>query len=307
MRPITLVYLCLATTLLTACGQLHQQSAATSSVSNPSASGVDVSSRDALLDELQHARMVEAASYLLPPAMTDAIAAVCRRGGSSAVVLASPDYDREIADENAQTVRDLKSSGCNAETVTRPWHIKAVVIDGHDAYLSDTNFSRDGFILRVTDTSMIALLRQTIGGQPGATNNFATLKGAALNDETALIGQSRGALCISTESFGRSNVADAIAAYDGTVDLVVAEREASHSDSEMQLLRDLQTNGRVRVRLLNADEKIAAGTDLAYLGSSNATAGYPEQADWGLLTDDPALVRFAQARCASDFSQGTPI
>lgn len=300
MRPLPIL-LALGLSLAACTGQLSHAAAAPSSSAAFSPVTMDQLTTDLHASSTME---VEVSSYLLPRSLAYAIGEVCRRGGSSAIVLANPSYDSEIAEENQRTVEQLKHSGCVAETIDRPLHLKTIVINAKVAYISDTNFSSHGFLLRVTDGGAVALLRQTIAGNPGKGDAFATDKGDALQLEDGLIQEASGALCVSSESFGESPVAYDLYHYDGQVHLVVARREAEHSYSEQRLLRSLRDTGHVAIRLSDADEKLAIGDSVAWLGSANSTAGYPEQTDWGLLTNDPALVRFARERCEHDFDQG---
>lgn len=253
---------------------------------------------------LMHARSVNVTSYVLPDSLQRLLAVACQRGTHADVLLAAPDYDPQVADENQNAVRSLNSAGCTARTTTEPLHMKLVYMDG-SVWLSDTNFSPAGFLLRVDDQGVRDVIASTLRGSPARSPYFATRKDWALDLERNTIASVNGPLCVSTESFGRGMIAGALADRRNAIRLVVAEREYRQSPQEQDLIERLPHN--IDVRVGYANEKMAVGADRAWFGSANATAGLPEQVDWGMTSTDPTIVAGMQQRCLDDWERAQPL
>lgn len=262
----------------------------------------------AFRDALLHARSVNVTSYILPANLRETLIQACRQGEHVTVLLAQPSYDPEVEQDNNDAVRGLRSAGCAARTTQSPLHMKLAYMDG-SAWLSDTNFSSEGFLVRADDPQIRSVIASTLARGEGAhSETFATRKDWALDLESATIAQLRGPICVSTESFGRGEIAGDLASYGGPIRLVIARREFQESRSEQQLVGLLrQLPGSIDIRAGDANEKIAVGTDRAWFGSANATAGLPTQIDWGMVSTDPAIVAVMQSRCLADWKRASPL
>ena len=173
-------------------------------------------------------------------------------------------------------------------------------------YLADRNFGRTATIIRLDSPADRNLIAATLRNQPGTNGSLATVKGPALAIEARVIAASTGNLDVESESFGTNNpVYDAILAAAQShrrVRLVVVQNE-----SERGALDTLALSG-VQIRSGRSDAKLAiAEHGDFFIGSSNATSGYPDQIDWGKDLNDPSIRGTIAQRFERDWKNADPI
>lgn len=253
-------------------------------------------------------------SYELPAhgGMTAALAALCTRGGRADVILAG---DRYLIGASAKrtvaaSAATLTAAGCKVRRAAVPLHLKLLYLGPAGVFLADRNWGRNATIVRLDDPADRELIAATLRNQPGSNGTLATLKGAALEIEARTIATSHGALAVESESFGANNpVFEAIRAAAGAgrpIRLIVSSLElrGSGSASERAALAELVRAG-VQIRAGRANAKLAVTDDALWLGSTNATAGYPDQIDWGRRLD--SLRAPVRARFERDWESAVPI
>lgn len=283
------------------------------------ASGADVASA------IGRAQSVTLSAYVLRPgSLLDALEAAARRGAHVTVRLEgrpyggnSPDGAAQLQAWNGEAVSAIRAAGGDAALVDTPdqngppLHMKAAVCDGV-AYLDDRNWPGDGQDTIVRDdfapdvAAIDAAIRGT-GARP--TRWFWTEKAAALAGETRLLYGARHArVDVESESFGFDGAYGALktlAAHGVHCRLLVAERDVT--PKSLSALEKLKADG-VDVRTGDFDEKMAiVDGSRAWLGSANATFGYPKQTDWGLRTDAPAVVQTLQTHFENHWNASTPL
>lgn len=272
-----------------------------------------------LLASLQTARSVAFSAYILRPgAVLDALVAAAARGAQVEVRLEGSPYadaSGTLRAWNDAAVGKLRAAGADAcevdlhpTTDGPPLHLKAALVDA-SLYLDDRNFPDGGAdtILRDDFSGDADAVRRSIEqGREHSTALFATRKSSALLEEAHLIASAQpgDTLQVESEAFGAQNaVADALgaAAQRGVhVDLLVARRDLAENPREAAALATLTADG-VNVRTGDADEKFALLGTRGWVGSANATGGYPWQRDWGMRTDAPTIIAQLQARFAQRF------
>ena len=178
------------------------------------------------------------------------------------------------------------------------------MVDG-TAWLDDRNWASGGAerIVRDDDPGDVAAVASAVAGGPGADAHLATTKAAAQQLEADVIARA-GAdpLDVESESFGNGAIYNALlhrAEAHLPTRLIVAGREASDAGNgtERAHLKHLAALG-VAVRVGTAgtgdlDEKLAVTAGDAWVGSANATyarGDYGAQRDWGLVTQDAAVI-----------------
>jgi hypothetical protein len=254
-------------------------------------------------------------AYELPArgGLTAALAALCARGGRGDVILAGNAF---IVGSAVQRTVDeaqaaLTGAGCRVRRATVPLHLKLVALGGGETYLADRNFGRSATIIRLDDVADRDLIAATLRNQPGTNGSLATLKGPSLAIEAHVIADSAGSLDVESESFGANNVVyDAILAAAQShrrVRLVVAQTELRSERNERAAL-DVLARAGVQIRAGRSDAKLAIGDQGDYfLGSSNATGGYPEQIDWGKRLNDAGMRGEIVRRFEGDWNDAEPI
>lgn len=249
-------------------------------------------------------------AYELPArgGLTTALSALCLRGGRGDVILAGEQFIigssvKRTVDEAQAT---LTGSRCAVRRATVPLHLKLVALGGGETYLADRNFGRSATIIRLDTLADRNLIAATLRNQPGSNGSLSTVKGLSLAIEAKVIADSSGTLDVESESFGADNVVyDAILAAAQThrrVRLIVVENE-----SQRPALDALARAG-VQIRTGRSDAKLAiAQQGDFYIGSSNATAGYPDQIDWGKRLNDPNIRGTIAQRFNSDWNDASPL
>ena len=231
---------------------------------------------------------------------TQGLARACRGGKHVIVVLDRSPLGFAHGDNN-RTQALLTSAGCRVNYSDRLFgrhqlHLK-MAYSGRSMYLADTNYSIKGLVVRDDRPDDRSLAAETLTGHPGGNESFATVKGLALQIEGNVLRSARGkAIAVESESFDDgtpvSSAIEAAAAAHVPVRLIVAREEATRGTgarSEMAYLRQLAQLG-VQVRLGNANEKLALVPGAAFVASANATAGIPDEVDWGLSTSQSDVV-----------------
>jgi hypothetical protein len=258
-------------------------------------------------------------AYELPArgGMTAALSELCRRGRRGDVILAGDRFIvgssvRSTVDEAAQALRE---AGCSVRRADAPLHLKLAYVAPGVAYLADRNWGRKATVLRVDSDADRSLIAATLQNRPGTNGELATRKADALVLEAQAITQPSGPLLVESESFGAGTpVYDAILsalAARRSVSLIVASAElrtegSRSSGGERAALGRLREAG-AQVRVGSSNAKMAVGLNGAWMGSTNATAGYPDQIDWGLRITNPALRLQLAQRFASDWASAESI
>jgi hypothetical protein len=253
-------------------------------------------------------------SYELPArgGMTAALEALCARGARGDVILAGERFivGGAVRRVDAEAAAALESSGCRVQRANIPLHMKLAFIGTGDAYLSDRNFGRYATVLHVDAPADRSLIAQTLQNRPGSNGTLATLKGEALAIEAATIASSHGSLDFESESFGPNTpVYDALVAAAQTgraIRVIVSASDlAEDSGSEAAALRNLAAL-HVQIATGRSDAKIAVSDSSLFIGSANATAGYPEQIDWGRRIDDAPTRTEIRRRFQHDWEEAQP-
>jgi hypothetical protein len=226
---------------------------------------------------------------------------------------------KAIASATRSAVGDLRRHGAKVEVVRdRSAHIKAAVVDGR-AYLDDRNWTTSGHdtVLTTTDARDVALVRDAIDGRAGFDEHLATSKQRALELEADVIGTASGdRIDVESESFGTYGgpytQLKARAIAGAHVRLIVSDNElrAARGTQERRALRTLAHVG-VEIRVGDSrsgvgNEKLCVAGDAAWAGSANASFGDPCDADWGMRTNDRAVVSALSARFEANWSASRP-
>lgn len=196
---------------------------------------------------------------------------------------------------NMESIPRLQAAGVRVSVSKNPLHMKAAVLDGRDIYLSDRNWSSDEstLIIHDEDPADRQIIERAILGVASSNSHLWTRKADALRAEASIIASPHPpAIFVQSESFGAHNpVYDALAtaAHHGIrVYLIVAQSEVNNDPAETDALRALSTDG-VAIRIGTTTEKFALNGTNIFLGSSNATAGLPDQIDFGLVAQNNTL------------------
>jgi hypothetical protein len=234
----------------------------------------------------------------------DALEAAARAGAHVSVRLEGSPYgdaDGSFARVNAGVVAELRRAGVDASVsapADAPIHAKMLDVDGM-RYLDDRNFGAGDLVVRDDDPADPAL---------------ATLKRDALAFEAKLLRAAAPGedTIVESESFGCCN-----AVYSAIDDaakrglhprLLVCARELRGNERERDRLAHLVQDG-ARVRVTKETDKLALAGDHLWVGSTNATAAIqlPDTIDWGICSDDAAIVTAARTRVESNWACAKPL
>ena len=191
-------------------------------------------------------------------------------------------------------------------------HLKGSVVDGI-AYLDDRNWAsgdRDT-IVALDDVGQVAVVASSLEGRPVTIGSLVTEKRAALDLEAQTIYEAAGdRVDVETESFGATVVSGALAfraARGAHVRLLVskAELDGAGGARERKVLAKLAAAGVAIEATLNTEKLCVAG-DEAWLGSANATFSPAPSLDWGLRSDDRAIVAGAARAFERNWLTGRP-
>jgi hypothetical protein len=259
-----------------------------------------LSSTREVLAALAGAAHVELTAYTLHGSVLHALEAAADRGAQVVVELERRPYNDpggHLAAENRHIVEHLRNDGVEAR-LADPVHAKVISVDGA-LYLDDKNWGVDDLVLRADD--------------PADRQSIPTMKDAALDREASLLREARGSdgVVVASESFGCCNAVhsalEALAREGLAPRLIVSARDLSRNAREREVLEGLVRDG-ARVRVGNGSDKLAAVGDRAWIGSANATVarGRANLPDWGLCSNDPAIVSAVRARVEVEWALAKP-
>jgi hypothetical protein len=238
------------------------------------------------------------------------MAGAMRSNRATAAALCAATGGRNTSSRIDQDLATLCEGRLRIDMTRYALHMKAAVLE--DAiYVSDRNWtsSRRSLILALP-SAMRTIVERAILGAAGTSGSLTTRKADSLAAEATLLRSNRSRrVLLESESFGRSAIADALVARAGAGDdvtLVVARFEYGRSRTERALLSDMARHG-VHVFTATSDEKIAVAGDSVWIGSANATAGVPNQIDWGFWTDDHALAMALTQHVEGDRNAGIAV
>jgi phosphatidylserine/phosphatidylglycerophosphate/cardiolipin synthase-like enzyme len=273
--------------------------------------GVAISDSTALYGDIANAHTIEITAFTLQSngPLVRALTSACRRRAHVDVELDYPDFP-EVRATNDEAIRTLKSAGCNARPVDHPLHMKVAVLD-NAIYLSDRNFADGGLFVRDTRADDRGVALQALNGVAGATDHFWTRKSDAIQAEAQLMHSAAGTLFVESESFGPGT-----AVFDTLIErrragvavyLLVATSEFRSDARERAAVAQLIASG-VTVRLSDQDAKLAVPDQIgAWVGSSNATSGLPDQIDYGMYLGGSTYAQEITRRFSADWARSVPV
>lgn len=247
---------------------------------------------EAVLDDMRHAKVITLAAFSLrrDSVIVRSLEAASARGSRVSVVLARG--FGVYSPQNSETARELAKHAVRVHLVglsQRPTHIKAAILDGR-LYLSDRNWtsrSTDAVVIRDSIPGDRYLIERSFAGQSGANDHLWTRKGEALVAEAGVLATAHSHhVRVASESFGmgtpvyrqliqRRKRGDAVS-------LLIARSEYVHGRREKEAAAHLAAAG-VEIRLSSTNEKMAIDGATVWIGSANATAGLPEQLEFGMV------------------------
>jgi hypothetical protein len=259
---------------------------------------IELSSTSDVVAALGRARAIDAQAYTLHGDVLHALENAARRGARVSVRLEGEPFDNpRLAKENERVVDALRAAGADA-SLGHPLHAKAIEADGA-LYLDDQNWGRHDLVLRDDDSAEAATI--------------AMRKSDALAKEASLLlGESDGRrVIVETESFSRYNAVSAalesLAREGRAPRLLVSARDLRGNEKERSALARLAAEG-VAVRICETSEKFALVGNQAWVGSANATVAFGESnmTDWGLCTDNAAVVDAVRSRIEERWNGAKP-
>jgi hypothetical protein len=254
---------------------------------------LQLSSLRSAISSVEHAKDVSVVAYTLHGPLLQALKDAARHGAHVAVELEGDPYGRGkrvLARENARLVNDLRTAGADAK-LSRRVHAKTVTADGA-LYLDGKNWHSRDVILRENDPVEAAAI-------PMDKHDALALEANVL----ARAKSSDGPI-VETESFGVGNATyfalEALAQSGATPRLLVSKDDLRGNAKERRILEGLAARG-VAVRVCEDSEKLAVAGSRAWLGSANATYadGKFAMSDWGVRSEDPAIVASVRTRLES--------
>lgn len=270
--------------------------------------GLRIISGTSFLRAIKRARTLELTASLLERgngAVFTALEAAAQRGARVRVRLEADPYDPRgsggKARANAAAVTELRACGVDAALVASgpaaPLHLKAAIVDGR-LFLDDRNWLADG-------RDVIA----AIGGVADAAH-IAVRKGEATAMEADVIARAgRGAIAAESESFGSGVVARALverAKAGAAVRLLISSSDFRGAPEARVLARLCASGAQVRVESGGSSGKLCVAGACAWVGSANATAGFPDTIDWGARTRAASAVNTLRARFERNWQAARP-
>ena len=244
-----------------------------------------------LIASIRRGRDISVSAYTLGDPLVSALESRAESGAHVTVTLEEDPSARnsdQLRRHNAHLAAALRSHGVDAR-LERNVHSKTVVVD--QAVFFDGSNWRDGDVI--------------LRGDAQDATHVASLKSAALNDESAMLESAREqklpGTIVETETFSRFNVVSK--ALREMVEnglsprLLVDENALRHNDKEEASLAWIAARG-VDVRVCADTEKFALAGTSAWLGSANATGAWKghDMTDWGVVTEDSAIVAAVRDR-----------
>jgi hypothetical protein len=271
---------------------------------------VYLSTTSEIADAIRRSPSAVVAAYVLSlhTQVAEALAAAGQAGGNEVLVLDSNPYDPtgngQIKAADGLTRSALHAAHVHVLDSSKDMHLKAVLVLGH-VFLCDRNFDdHDSLVLASADPDDYNAVVLAIRGQMDGSEHLRVRKADALALEAQLIQSGSGPVSFESESFGNRNpVYDALlmrAQRGDAVRMVLARAEYSTTPRERAVVGALMVAG-IKVRIGSTNEKIFVESGHAWLGSANATAGVPDQTDWGYGTDDPTIRSQLQSHFDNNF------
>jgi hypothetical protein len=187
-------------------------------------------------------------------------------------------------------------------------HLKAAVCDGA-AFLDDRNWSGNDIVLRDDRKADVDAVRAAAAYAPASQmrSSLPLTKEAALESESIVLAASRGdRVDVETETISTRAEAYArlmkLAAKGVHCRLLLS----SKTDAKTRQAAEHLAHAGVKVRIVNAADKLAIGGNRAWVGSANATSPFynGDQSDWGLRTHDTKIVHALQSRFNANWRAG---
>jgi cell division septation protein DedD len=291
---------------------------ATPTAAPTSASGLTVVSETTAMAAIAAGKNVSVSSYTLTSGgdLQNALITAAKAGGKVNIDLPSDSYAQSIgvyADDEAAAKPVIAAGGTvtwDAGTQTpnaEPLHAKFAIVDGV-GYLDGRNWDSGDVILKDTNANDLTAMASALALNPTDGTRLDTVKQDSLSMETSyLTAHTSGEIDFMTESFGQSNVSDALlaAAKAGqTVKVIVLKSDLG--SGEETVLANLQAAGAlVYTNSASGSEKISINGSTAWFGSSNATTGAAYQIDWGMDITDASVISALKSNFATVLSSAT--
>jgi hypothetical protein len=282
----------------------------------PADANVELVSMDTVFDAMRHARTITLAAFSLrrESMVVRTLESASARRARVSVVLARG--FGIYARQNSETARELAAHGVRVRILPlsrRPTHIKAAILDGQ-VYLSDRNWtsrSSEELVIHDSVPGDRVLVERSLLGQSGANGHLWTRKADALLAEAGMLASAHShRIRVSSESFGlgtpvyrqlvqRKKVGDEVL-------LLIARSEYARSRVEREAVSRLLVAG-VKIRLSSSNEKMAVDGDTVWMGSANATAGVPDQLDFGMVVTSGMIAARLQKQFDEEWERGGAI
>ncbi|TAM76676.1 hypothetical protein EPN44_04980 [bacterium] len=248
---------------------------------------IAISSQARMFDALASARRIDAAVYLPAPDFTRALAAAARRGAAVTLHVPGtmPEGSQRARGLEAR-VRELRAAGVQVtEERERIEHLKAVVVDGREAYLADRNFARDETLVRTDEAGAV---EAAIAGAPAASDDLVLAgKAGAQELETQLVraAPAGSEVFVVSEYANYSPLVRELLARAGELhERVIVGIGGVGKPLEHKALEALAAHG-VDVEIARIAEKGVCVGDCAVVTSANATVGQPSMSEWAARFD----------------------
>lgn len=218
----------------------------------------------------------------------EGLVAAARRGAKVTLhVAGTMPQDSERENDLRHMERELRDAGVRViEKKSAPiLHLKAVVVDGREAFLADRNFAFDETVVR---TDEVRAVEAAIAGKAAHSNDilFGT-KGSVQALEAQLVRAAPpGADVIAvSERLDFAPVVRVLLARAGELrEHVVVGAHTTTSLAETEALAALAAKG-VDVRFAPTNEKGLCVGETAIVTSANDTAGQPSMFEWAARFD----------------------
>ena len=267
---------------------------------------IAITSQARMYDALASARRVEAAVYVPAPGFTAALAGAARRG--AAVTLHVPGTmpeNSEMARGLEARVRRLRAAGVNVvEEHGRIEHLKAVVVDGREAYLADRNFASSETLVRTDEAGAV---EAAIAGEPADSDDLVLQDKAhaqELETQIVRVAPAGSEVLLVSEYANYSPLVRELLARAGELhERVVVGADGVKKPLEYKALEALAAQGAdVEVARI-ADKGLCVG-DCAVVTSANATVGQPSMSEWAARFDG-AQAQVVRAHLAEAITKGS--
>ncbi|TAM62094.1 hypothetical protein EPN52_01325 [bacterium] len=231
---------------------------------------------------LTGARRIDAAAYLPAPDFTAALSNAARRGAAVTIhVPGTMPWGSDRARALDARLRTLRAAGVHVvKERRRIAHLKAVVVDGCEAYLADRNFARDETVVR---TDQVRAVESAIAGRSAGTGGLVLgNKAGAQALEVQLVREAPAgsAVLVVSEYANESVLVRELLARAGELhERVIVNPRGLQKPPERAALQALEAHG-VDVEVARIAEKGVVVGDRAVVTSANATVGQPTMSEW---------------------------